>query len=190
MTFIITNILLAVMLILDLSTFVIYRKARVPSKSTILATKIKETQTVIRDQEVDVEVSWLLLRQNETRRDSAIALLEKTEKEMAEAKVASKSEEEWEKVEELNKKCVELGRTTKKDKTGKQLYEGRIAQLDAEVEGYRAKIEQSVFKREFAKMQLIGLRAMKQRGWAGDFEKFQREKLKDLLYFKDWKDEK
>ncbi len=191
MTSIITNILLAVMLILDLGTFVIYRKNRIPSKGAILADKIKQTQTVICDNEVEVEVSWLLLRQNEERRDAAIALLEKTEKEMIEAKANSKSKEDWEKVEQLNKKCVELGRTTKKDKTtGKPIYEGRISQLDAEVQGYRSKIEQSVFKREFGKMQLIGLRAMKKQGWAKDFQKFERENLKDLLYFKDWKDEK
>jgi hypothetical protein len=178
-----TDILLIIIIAIILGLTIRELQMSNPTKKDALRRKINLLVIGVMDSELDVETSWILLRLAEKRLDETTAALKTKRKELEDEK--AKTPNDWKKVERLNKESIEMGWTNEKNADKSPKYKGEISALENEVEAYASKISAAVMKREFGKMQLIGLEKLKRRGWAKDFNEFVNQKLKDILTITD-----
>lgn len=178
-----TNILLLIIILTVWSLLVKdFMSSRI-TKKKVLKYKIRDVMTGIRDKEIEIEISWRLLRLAEKKRDKVIELIEQKRLEMEEER--AKTPCDMDKVRALNKQVIELGWTGEK-KDGKTIYKGKAQSFDSEAEGFRAKIEKDVMQREYGKMQLAGIKKLEKEGWTSDkdFERFFNEQMPDIAKIK------
>ena len=160
------------------------------SKGNILKHKRSVQKGAIYDQEIEVEMNWLLRKvtQKELKKakDQIAANLKEIEEEKA------KTPMDMEKIKKLIGNNVTLGfasvdnegvvsyqEFTSNDRKNRKLT--KVGRLENVLEGEKRNIIDSVFKRELMKKQLAAIDELIRKGYHHDFERFRDEYLTEFF---------
>ena len=156
------------------------------TKKDLLFHKKDLTEGMIKDKEIEVERSWLLLGEAERKKEEILNKIEGNEKEIKAEK--EKTPMDLEKVKNLRIESELLG-FAGEDKNGKIKYNSYIGNgkerrataigtIENEIENHRMEIEKAVMEREYLKVLLRAILKLIKKGAVKDFAKWEKELVK------------
>jgi hypothetical protein len=153
------------------------------TKKDLLYHKKELTEGMIKDKEIEIERSWLLLNEAEDKKEEILKKIEDNEKEIEVEK--GKTPMDLDKVKNLRIDNEFLGFAGRYGKDGKPGYvsylpgkERRntaIGTIENEIEHHRMEIKKSVMEREYIKVLLKAILKLIKKGVVKDFAKMEKE---------------
>lgn len=165
-----------------IGVFIYYFKQKI-TKKDLLYHKKDLTEGMIKDKEIDIEKSWLLLGEAEDKKKEILGKIAYNEKEIEIEK--EKTPMDLDKVKNLRVESELLG-FAGEDKYGKPKYNSYIGNgkerrttaigaIENEIETHRMEIKKAVMEREYLKVFLRAILKLIKKGAVKDFAKMEKE---------------